>query len=151
MSIKKLEACKSPLVYATILNCVPFGYCLSYISKVFTTFCNLILHLTTLPKLDVLYMTRVQKERFFNEEEYLRLKDVYILDEEKLKLADKDMPVLHPLPRVDEISLDVDDDPRAAYFDQVQNGKYIRMALIMALLGITDPVTGRKVLDTHSL
>ena len=105
----------------------------------------------TLPKLDVLYMTRVQKERFFNEEEYLRLKDVYILDEEKLKLADKDMPVLHPLPRVDEISLDVDDDPRAAYFDQVQNGKYIRMALIMALLGITDPVTGRTVLDTHSL
>lgn len=105
----------------------------------------------TLPKLDVLYMTRVQKERFFNEEEYLRLKDVYILDEEKLKLADKDMPVLHPLPRVDEISLDVDDDPRDAYFDQVQNGKYIRMALIMALLGITDPVTGRTVLDTHSL
>lgn len=105
----------------------------------------------TLPKLDVLYMTRVQKERFFNEEEYLRLKDVYILDEEKLKLADKDMPVLHPLPRVDEISLDVDDDPRAAYFDQVQNGKYIRTALIMALLGITDPVTGRTVLDTHSL
>lgn len=105
----------------------------------------------TLPKLDVLYMTRVQKERFFNEEEYLRLKDVYILDEEKLKLADKDMPVLHPLPRVDEISLDVDDDPRAAYFYQVQNGKYIRMALIMALLGITDPVTGRTVLDTHSL
>lgn len=105
----------------------------------------------TLPKLDVLYMTRVQKERFFNEEEYLRLKDVYILDEEKLKLADKDMPVLHPLPRVDEISLDVDDDPRAAYFDQVQNGKYIRMVLIMALLGITDPVTGRTVLDTHSL
>ena len=105
----------------------------------------------TLPKLDVLYMTRVQKERFFNEEEYLRLKDVYILDEEKLKLADKDMPVLHPLPRVDEISLDVDDDPRAAYFDQVQNCKYIRMALIMALLGITDPVTGRTVLDTHSL
>lgn len=105
----------------------------------------------TLPKLDVLYMTRVQKERFFNEEEYLRLKDVYILDEEKLKLADKDMPVLHPLPRVDEISLDVDDDPRAAYFDQVQNGKYTRMALIMALLGITDPVTGRTVLDTHSL
>ena len=105
----------------------------------------------TLPKLDVLYMTRVQKERFFNEEEYLRLKDVYILDEEKLKLADKDMPVLHPLPRVDEISLDVDDNPRAAYFDQVQNGKYIRMALIMALLGITDPVTGRTVLDTHSL
>ena len=105
----------------------------------------------TLPKLDVLYMTRVQKERFFNEEEYLRLKDVYILDEEKLKLADKDMPVLHPLPRVDEISLDVDDNPRAAYFDQVQNGKYIRMALIMALLGITEPVTGRTVLDTHSL
>lgn len=105
----------------------------------------------TLPKLDVLYMTRVQKERFFNEDEYLRLKDVYILNEEKLKLADKDMPVLHPLPRVDEISPDVDDDSRAAYFDLVQNGKHIRMALIMALLGITDPVTGREILDTHSL
>ena len=70
----------------------------------------------TLPKLDVLYMTRVQKERFFNEEEYLRLKDVYILNEEKLKLADKDMPVLHPLPRVDEISLDVDDASKSCIF-----------------------------------
>ena len=101
----------------------------------------------TLPKLDVLYMTRVQKERFFNEEEYLRLKDVYVLNEEKLELADKNMPVLHPLPRVDEISRDVDNDSRAAYFDQVQIGKYIRMATIMALLDITDPITGKKVFD----
>ena len=101
----------------------------------------------TLPQLDVLYMTRVQKERFFNEEEYIRLKDIYVLNEEKLQQAKEDMPVLHPLPRVDEISLDVDDDPRAAYFDQVQNGKYIRMALIMCLLGIPDPATGKTILN----
>ena len=100
-----------------------------------------------LPKLDLLYMTRVQKERFFNEEEYIRLKDIYVLNEEKLQQAKEDMPVLHPLPRVDEISLDVDDDPRAAYFDQVQNGKYIRMALIMCLLGIPDPATGKTILN----
>lgn len=100
----------------------------------------------TLPKLDVLYMTRVQKERFFNEEDYIRLKDTYILNKEKLTLAPSDMPVLHPLPRVDEISIDVDSDPRAAYFQQVQNGKYVRMALILALLEITDPLTGEKVL-----
>ena len=100
----------------------------------------------TLPKLDVLYMTRVQKERFFNEEDYIRLKSIYTLDPEKMKLARPDMPVLHPLPRVDEITRTVDDDPRAAYFDQVQNGVYVRMALIMALLGIADPVTGEKVL-----
>ena len=100
----------------------------------------------TLPKLDVLYMTRVQKERFFNEEDYVRLKDTYILNREKLNLAQPDMPVLHPLPRVDEIATDVDQDPRAAYFDQVQNGKYIRMALIMALLEVPDPLTGRTVL-----
>ena len=100
----------------------------------------------TLPKLDVLYMTRVQKERFFNEEDYIRLKDTYILNRAKLALAKEDMPVLHPLPRVDEISTDVDDNKRAAYFEQVQNGKYIRMALILALLEITDPLTGKKVL-----
>ena len=99
----------------------------------------------TLPKLDVLYMTRVQKERFFNEEDYIRLKSIYTLDPEKMKLARPDMPVLHPLPRVDEITRTVDDDPRAAYFDQVQNGVYVRMALIMALLGIADPVTGEGV------
>ena len=99
-----------------------------------------------LPDLDILYMTRVQKERFFNEEDYVRLKDTYILNREKLNLAQPDMPVLHPLPRVDEIASDVDQDPRAAYFDQVQNGKYIRMALIMALLEIQDPLTGRTVL-----
>ena len=100
----------------------------------------------TLPKLDVLYMTRVQKERFFNEEDYIRLKDTYILNKEKLTLAPSDMPVLHPLPRVDEISVDVDSDPRAAYFQQVQNGKYVRMALILALLEIADPLTGEKIL-----
>lgn len=100
----------------------------------------------TLPRLDVLYMTRVQKERFFNEEDYIRLKDIYILDQEKLNLAKADMPVLHPLPRVDEIATEVDDDPRAAYFQQVLNGKFIRMALILSLLDLTDPVTGKKVL-----
>lgn len=103
----------------------------------------------TLPQLDVLYMTRVQKERFFNEEEYIRLKNIYVLNEEKLQQAKPDMPVLHPLPRVDEISLDVDNDPRAAYFDQVQNGKYIRMALIMSLLGIPDPATGETILNLN--
>ena len=112
-----------------------------------------------LPELDVLYMTRVQKERFFNEEdyvrlkerffsedEYIRLRDCYILNAEKLKKAPQDMPVLHPLPRITEIAADVDKDPRAAYFEQVQNGVYVRMALIMALLGMTDPVTGKKVI-----
>lgn len=100
-----------------------------------------------LPELDVLYMTRVQKERFFNEEDYVRLKDRYILTEEKLSLAKKDMPVLHPLPRVNEIACEVDNDPRAAYFEQVQNGLYIRMALIIALLGLKDPVKGEVILD----
>ena len=89
-----------------------------------------------MPKLDILYMTRVQKERFFNEEDYIRLKDSYILTEEKMKLAKEDMAVLHPLPRVNEITLSVDDDPRAAYFEQVQNGVYVRQALIMTLLGL---------------
>ena len=87
--------------------------------------------------LDVLYMTRVQRERFFNEEDYVRLKDFYILTKEKMELAKDDMIVLHPLPRVNEISVEVDDDPRAAYFTQVQNGVYVRMALILTLLGIT--------------
>lgn len=89
-----------------------------------------------LPKLDILYMTRVQKERFFNEEDYLRMKDFYVLNAEKMQLAPKDMYVLHPLPRVNEISTDIDDDPRAAYFRQTQYGVYIRMALILKLLGI---------------
>ena len=89
-----------------------------------------------LPKLDILYMTRVQKERFFNEEDYLRMKDFYVLNAEKMKLAPEDMYVLHPLPRVNEISTDIDDDPRAAYFSQTQYGVYIRMALILKLLGI---------------
>ena len=100
-----------------------------------------------LSELDVLYMTRVQKERFFNEEDYIRLKDRYILTEEKLSLAKKDMPVLHHLPRVNEIACEVDNDPRAAYFEQVQNGLYIRMALIIALLGLKDPVKGEVILD----
>lgn len=89
-----------------------------------------------LPDLDLLYMTRVQKERFFNEEDYVRMKDFYILDREKMKLAGPDMMVLHPLPRVNEISVDIDDDPRAAYFKQVQYGVYVRMALILTLLEV---------------
>jgi len=90
-----------------------------------------------MPKLDLLYMTRVQKERFFNEEDYVRLKDFYILDAAKMRLAAPDMLVLHPLPRVNEISVEVDNDPRAAYFKQVQYGVYVRMALILTLLNIT--------------
>ena len=89
-----------------------------------------------LPELDLLYMTRVQKERFFNEEDYVRLKDFYILTPEKMELANDDMLVLHPLPRVNEIDVAVDDDPRAAYFKQAQYGVYVRMALIMTLLGL---------------
>ena len=89
-----------------------------------------------MPELDILYMTRVQRERFFNEEDYLRLKDSYILTPEKLHNAKEDLCILHPLPRVNEISVAVDDDPRACYFKQVQNGKYIRMALILKLLHI---------------
>ncbi|WP_312650943.1 aspartate carbamoyltransferase [Aminipila sp.] len=89
-----------------------------------------------LPKLDVLYMTRVQKERFFNEEDYIRLKDTYILDKPKMKLAKEKMIVLHPLPRVNEIAVEVDEDPRAMYFVQAKNGMFVRMALIMSLLGI---------------
>ncbi len=89
-----------------------------------------------LPKLDILYMTRVQKERFFNEDDYVRMKDFYILDSEKMKLAQKDMYVLHPLPRVNEIAVEVDNDPRAAYFKQAKFGVYIRMALILTLLEI---------------
>ena len=81
-------------------------------------------------------MTRVQRERFFNEEEYVRLKDFYVLDKKKMELARKDMLVLHPLPRVNEISVEVDSDPRAAYFKQVQYGVYVRMALILTLLDI---------------
>ena len=89
-----------------------------------------------MPELDILYMTRVQKERFFNEEDYVRMKDFYILDKKKMQLAPSDMFVLHPLPRVNEISVEVDDDPRAAYFRQVQYGVYVRMALILTLLDI---------------
>ena len=90
-----------------------------------------------MPELDILYMTRVQKERFFNEEDYIRLKDFYILTKEKMEMAKEDMLVLHPLPRVNEISVEIDDDPRAAYFRQAQYGVYVRMALILTLLGIT--------------
>ena len=89
-----------------------------------------------LPSLDLLYMTRVQRERFFNEEDYVRLKDFYVLNKKKLELAPKDMLVLHPLPRVNEISVEVDDDPRAVYFKQVQYGVYVRQALIVTLLGL---------------
>ena len=91
---------------------------------------------SVMPDLDILYMTRVQRERFFNEEDYLRLKDSYILTPEKLENAKADLSILHPLPRVNEITVDVDKDPRAAYWRQVANGKYIRMALILKLLGI---------------
>ena len=89
-----------------------------------------------LPQLDLLYMTRVQKERFFNEEDYVRMKDFYILDKAKLALAKPDMQILHPLPRVNEIEPEVDDDPRAIYFKQAQYGVYVRMALILTLLEV---------------
>ena len=91
---------------------------------------------SVIPQLDILYMTRVQKERFFNEEDYLRLKDSYILTPEKLRSAKPDLSILHPLPRVNEIAVAVDRDPRAAYWKQVKNGKFIRMALILKLLDI---------------
>ena len=90
-----------------------------------------------MPELDIIYMTRVQRERFFNEADYVRLKDSYILDPEKLKKAKEDLSILHPLPRVNEISVEVDEDPRACYFRQALNGKHVRMALIMDLLGVT--------------
>ena len=89
-----------------------------------------------MPNLDILYMTRVQRERFFNEADYVRLKDTYILTPKKLQNAKYDLSILHPLPRVNEISVDVDKDPRASYFRQVRNGKYIRMALMMKLMGV---------------
>ena len=89
-----------------------------------------------MPELDIIYMTRVQKERFFNEEDYVRLKDSYILNLEKLETAKEDLTIMHPLPRVNEISVEVDDDPRACYFFQALCGKHIRMALILFLLGI---------------
>ena len=91
---------------------------------------------SVMPELDILYMTRVQRERFFNEEDYLRLKDCFILTPDKLKTAKKDLCILHPLPRVNEISVAVDEDPRACYFEQVAYGRYIRMALILTLLGL---------------
>ena len=91
---------------------------------------------SVMPVLDILYMTRVQRERFFNEEEYLRLKDSYILTPEKLETAKSDLSIMHPLPRVNEISLAIDNDPRACYFKQVLNGKYVRMALILMLLEV---------------
>lgn len=87
-----------------------------------------------MPRLDVLYMTRIQRERFFSEDEYLRHKDAFVLDPEKLESAKSDLTIMHPLPRVHEITVEVDDDPRAKYFEQAKNGKYMRMALIMTLL-----------------
>ena len=89
-----------------------------------------------MPELDIIYMTRVQKERFFNEADYVRLKDTYILDKSKLKNAKETLSIMHPLPRVNEISTELDDDPRAAYFRQALNGKFVRMALILTLLGV---------------
>ena len=89
-----------------------------------------------MPELDILYMTRVQRERFFNEEDYLRLKDSYILTPAKLERAKPDLAILHPLPRVNEIAVAIDEDPRACYFKQVRNGKYMRMALILKLLEV---------------
>lgn len=98
-----------------------------------------VMHLEeVMPTLDLLYMTRVQKERFFNEEDYVRLKDFYILDSAKMELAGKDMLILHPLPRVNEISVELDDDSRAVYFKQAQYGVYVRMALILTLLGLAE-------------
>ncbi len=91
-------------------------------------------------ELDIIYMTRVQKERFFNEQDYIRLKDTYILDKKKIEKSKKDLIILHPLPRVNEIATELDDDPRAKYFDQVQNGRYVRMALIMTMLGLENEV-----------
>jgi len=113
----------------------------SYVKKELLEAKNLNYYETTdlekaMPELDILYMTRVQRERFFNEQDYIRLKDSYILTPEKLVNAKKDMCILHPLPRVNEISVAVDDDPRACYFKQVLNGKYMRMALILKLLGV---------------
>ena len=98
-----------------------------------------------MPQLDILYMTRVQRERFFNEEDYVRLKNSYILTEEKMKLGRPDLAVLHPLPRVNEIAVSVDNDPRAAYFEQAHNCVYVRMALIMTLLGLPDPKQPKEV------
>ena len=102
-----------------------------------------------MPDLDVLYMTRVQKERFFNEDDYLRLRDTYILDEAKMSLAKKDMAVLHPLPRVNEIAVEVDDDPRAAYFEQVKNGMLMRMALESSVVG--DRLPGYEPLESEEV
>ena len=92
-----------------------------------------------MPKLDILYMTRVQKERFFNEADYIRLKDSYILNLDKLANAKEDLKILHPLPRVNEIATEVDNDPRAIYFKQAEYGKFVRMALIMTLLELPKP------------
>ena len=94
----------------------------------------------TIEEVDILYMTRVQKERFFNEQDYIRLKDTYILDLKKLEKSKSDLIVMHPLPRVNEIAIEVDDDPRAKYFDQVQNGRFMRMALILKMLGLENEV-----------
>ena len=104
-----------------------------------------------MPKLDVLYMTRVQRERFFNEADYIRLKDSYILTPDKLKTAKQDLAILHPLPRVNEISVKVDDDPRAAYFRQALNGKYMRMALILKLLDEAARNPAKEAIDTTGL
>ena len=113
----------------------------SYVKEEFLKPCGIEYVQTTdlmsvMPELDILYMTRVQQERFFNEEDYLRLRDSYILTPDKLKVAKSDLAILHPLPRVNEIAVAIDDDPRACYFKQVLNGKYMRMALILKLLEV---------------
>lgn len=105
----------------------------------------------SMPELDILYMTRIQRERFFNEEDYLRLKDSYILTADRMKYAGKDMSVMHPLPRVNEISVAVDDDPRACYFKQVLNGKYMRMALIIMLLKDAGKLNGTGVSGSRTI
>lgn len=105
----------------------------------------------SMPELDILYMTRIQRERFFNEEDYLRLKDSYILTADRMKYAGKDMSVMHPLPRVNEISVAVDDDPRACYFKQVLNGKYMRMALMLMLLKDAGKLNGTGVSRSRTI
>ncbi len=115
-------------------------YLISELQKKNVTYEEVIKLDDVIGNLDILYMTRVQKERFFNEEDYVRLKDFYILNKAKMALAKPDMIVLHPLPRVNEISVEVDDDERAAYFKQAQYGVYVRMALIMSLLGLAPDV-----------
>jgi len=113
-------------------------YIVRYLQKLNIEFIQIGSLEEAIPQLDVLYMTRVQRERFFNEEDYIRLKDTYVLDSEKMALGKNNLIVLHPLPRVNEIAVDVDDDPRAVYFRQAKYGMYVRMALLASILGVTN-------------